>query len=112
MFNRQLKGILTIIAIGFTASVVSYELVSSNACPMKQLSIADEIKVKQFTPVHAFKQLELQAYKRQIMAGDKLRQAHFDLLSKLVTNTPVYEVTRPAAATTSEQLSVMLENLF
>ena len=44
MLNKQLTWILAIIAIGFAASVVSYELVSSNACPMRQLSIADEIK--------------------------------------------------------------------
>jgi hypothetical protein len=44
MLNRQLKWILAIIAIGFAASVVSYELVLSNACPVRQLGITDEIK--------------------------------------------------------------------
>lgn len=44
MLNRQLRWILVIIAIGFTASVVSYELGLSNTCPIRQLGIADEIK--------------------------------------------------------------------
>ena len=44
MLNKQLKWILAIVAIGFIASVVSYELELSNVCPVRQLSIADEIK--------------------------------------------------------------------
>jgi hypothetical protein len=44
MPNRQIRWILAIIAIGFAASVVSYELVLSNACPTRQLDIAGEIK--------------------------------------------------------------------
>ena len=44
MLNRQLTWILAIVAIGSVASVVSYELELSHACPLRQLSIADEIK--------------------------------------------------------------------
>ena len=44
MPNRQIWWILAIVAIGFAASVISYELVLSNACPMRQLDIAGEIK--------------------------------------------------------------------
>jgi hypothetical protein len=44
MLNRQLKWILTIVAIGLVASVISYELELSHVCPLRQLSIVDEIK--------------------------------------------------------------------
>ncbi len=44
MLNRQLRWILVIVAIGFTASVVSYALGLSNTCPIRQLSIAGEVK--------------------------------------------------------------------
>lgn len=44
MPSRQIRWILAIVAIGFIASVVSYELVLSNACPMRQLDIAGDIK--------------------------------------------------------------------
>ena len=44
MLNKQTRWILAIVAIGFVASVVSYELVLSNACPVRQLDIAGQIK--------------------------------------------------------------------
>ena len=44
MLNRQIRWILAIVAIGFIASVASYELVLSNACPVRQLDIAGDIK--------------------------------------------------------------------
>lgn len=44
MPNKQIRWILVIVAIGFAASAVSYELVLSNACPVRQLDIAGEIK--------------------------------------------------------------------
>ena len=44
MLNRQILWILIIIAIGLVASIASYELVLSNACPVRQLDIAGEIK--------------------------------------------------------------------
>ena len=44
MPNRQIRLILAIVAIGFIASVASYELVLSNACLVRQLDIAGDIK--------------------------------------------------------------------
>ena len=44
MLNRQIRWILAIVVIGFAASVVSYELILSNACPVRQLDIAGEVK--------------------------------------------------------------------
>ena len=44
MFNRQLKWSLVIIAIGSVALFVVYDVGLSNMCPIRQLSIADEIK--------------------------------------------------------------------
>lgn len=44
MLNRQIRWILAIVVIGFIASVVSYELVLSNTCPVRQLDIAGDVK--------------------------------------------------------------------
>jgi hypothetical protein len=44
MPNKQLKWIVIIITIGSILAYVFYSTGFSNVCPMRQLSIADEIK--------------------------------------------------------------------
>ena len=44
MLNRQLKWILIIIAIGSILAFISYKTELSNICPIRQLSIAGEMK--------------------------------------------------------------------
>jgi len=44
MFNRQLKQILIIIAIGSILAFISYNAQSTTTCPLRHLGIAEEMK--------------------------------------------------------------------
>jgi len=72
----------------------------------------DEISIKKLDPLPAFKQMEKQAYKYQLIVNTKLRGVHFSLLSQLISQIPVFAVSRPMIGTNIEQLSEALENLF
>lgn len=43
MLNRQLKWIVIIVAIGLTASIVSYVFELSNVCTVRQLNLVGDI---------------------------------------------------------------------
>jgi len=42
MYNRQLKWILVIVAVGLIVFIISYALELSNVCTVRQLSIAED----------------------------------------------------------------------
>jgi len=72
---------------------------------------ADEISIKKLDPIPAFKQMEKQAYKYQLISNTPLRTLHFKMLSQLINQAPVYEVTRPIKGTTVDLLCNSLEIL-
>jgi hypothetical protein len=71
-----------------------------------------EISIKKLASIQAFKKLEKQAFKYQLIANKKLRALHFSLMSHLTNHVPVYEVVRPNTGTSIELLSRAIENLF
>lgn len=95
-----------------------YETFNTAALPVDKIFIlnakhpVNEITVKEITGIKAFRQLELQAYKRQFISSTKLRGVHFSILSQLTANASVYEVSRPTGGTTVEQLCENLVKFF
>jgi hypothetical protein len=94
-----------------------YDVFNTNWYPVDKIFIlhaqnsADKIQVRQLTSVEAFKKLEKQAYRYQLITNTKLRMLHFSLMSQMVTQSPVYEVGRPAHGSTIELLFDALQNL-
>lgn len=95
-----------------------YESFNTASLPVDKIFIlttknnTDEISIKKLAPLQAFRQMEKQAYKYQLIVNTKLRSLHFSLLSQLINQIPVFEVSRPMIGTNVEQLSGALENLF
>ena len=94
-----------------------FENFNSGQLPVEKIfiihpvSVSDQIDVSKLSTMKAFKQLELQAYKNQIILSKKLRAVHFALLSQLTNNVPVYEISRPPIGTTTTQLYEAIKNL-
>ena len=72
----------------------------------------DEITVKRLEGIQAFRQMEKQAYKYQLITNTKLRNLHFSLLSQLINQAQIFEVIRPVNGTSVELLLDAIENLF
>ena len=95
-----------------------YEAFNIESLPVDKIFIlttknnTDEISIKKLEPLQAFRQMEKQAYKYHLKANTKLRGLHFSLLSQLINQIPVFEVSRPMIGTNVEQLSEALANLF
>lgn len=95
-----------------------YDKFNTSSLPIGKIFIlapngaADHIKVKKLEAIQAFKQLEMQAYKHQLITSTKLRGVHFTLLSELINSVDVYEVARPTGGTTVEQLGSIIEKMF
>jgi hypothetical protein len=68
-----------------------------------------DINVKQLEPLKAFSQMEKHAYRRKFIANPELRTLHFSLLSQLIRDIPVFEVSRPEAGSNVEQLSEAID---
>lgn len=94
-----------------------YDTFNLKALPVERIYVlspennSGEINVKQLSSMQAFKKLEKQAYKYQLITNTLLRTLHFSLLSQLANSIPVFEVTRPVNGTSAEALCDTLENL-
>ena len=94
-----------------------YDTFNKAALPIDKVFIlhsklsSDNIEVSKLLAINAFRQLELQAYKNQLILGTKLRGVHFSLLSELINTIPVYNVIRPLYDTTVEQLYLEIKAL-
>ena len=72
----------------------------------------DDITVTPLFDSRAFRQLEKQVYKYNIISHTELRTLYFSVLSQLTNQAQVFEVTRPLGGTGVELLSDALENFF
>ncbi len=94
-----------------------FENFSSNQLPIDKIFIihpagrSEKITVTKLTALESFKQLELQAYKNQLILSKKLRMVHFGLLSAITKEVPVFEIYRPAMGTNTKQLYEAIKNL-
>lgn len=71
---------------------------------------ASAITIDKLTGIQAFKLLEKQAYKYQLITNTKLRNLHFSLLSQLVSKVQIFEVSRPVSGSNVELLLEAIEN--
>ncbi len=94
-----------------------YDRFSAESLPVDKLFIlapqnsAGEISIDKLPPMEAFREIEKQAYRNQLIANTKLRGLHFSLLSQISNNIPVYKVTRPLSGTNVDLLSDAIEKL-
>lgn len=92
-----------------------YESFNTQVLPVEKIYIlspkdsAQGISIQRLSPINAFRQLEKQAYKYQLIVNTELRALHFSLLSRLTAGVPVYEITRPTARTNVHELFEALE---
>jgi hypothetical protein len=74
---------------------------NSSQIPLEKIFIlkadnhAKEIKIERLALTDAFKKLETQAYKNQLIADNQLRRLHFTLLAEVTNYYPIFEVVRP-----------------
>jgi hypothetical protein len=94
-----------------------YDTFNAQALPVDKIFVlspensATEISVERLINVQAFKKLEKQAYKFQLITNTRLRTLHFSLLSQITNHIPVFEVRRPISGTNVEALCNTLEKL-
>lgn len=94
-----------------------YDTFNSSSLPVDKIFIlhpkfvGEQVMVNKLSPIQAFKKLELQAYKHQLILSTKLRGVHFSLLSELTNHIPVYEIKRPPSGTNVEQIFEAIKNL-
>jgi hypothetical protein len=92
-----------------------YESFNVEVLPVEKIYIlspkdfVQDIAIQKLSPVNAFRLLEKQAYKYQLIVNTELRAVHFSLLSRLTAGVPVYEITRPTSRTDVHKLFEVLE---
>jgi hypothetical protein len=95
-----------------------YDKFNSKSLPVDKLFIlspqnnAGDISISKLPAMEAFREIEKQAYKNQLISNTKLRGLHFSLLSQISGSLPVLKVTRPLTGTNVELLSDAIEKLF
>jgi len=95
-----------------------YDAFSKETLPIDKIFIlapnnnAAEIKIRKLPPLQAFKDLEKQAYKYNLIANTQLRTVLFTLLSQVTAGIPVYEVKRPVKGTNVDLLCEAIQPLF
>jgi len=95
-----------------------YESFNTQSLPVDKIfvlspqSSAKEITIKKLDPIPAFKQLEKQAYKYELIAHTQLRSMLFTVLSRLAIQADVLEVIRPTDASAVATLADAIEKLF
>jgi len=94
-----------------------YEAFNQGTLPVDKIFIlttkraADEGCIKKLDGINVFRKLEKHAYKHQLIADTKLKGLYFSLLSRLIIQSPVYEVYRQEGAN-MEDLPGMLIKYF
>lgn len=67
-------------------------------------NLVDKLTCTQLKGIEAFKALEKQAYRHRLLTGKTMRPMHFKMISTLLQNAPIYQITRPAQSQTIEEV--------
>lgn len=80
------------------------ELPVSKLFILNPSNLVNELTCKELSGIEAFKAVEKQAYRYRLLTGNTMRPKHFAIISALLQNAPVYEITRPAQSQTAKQV--------
>jgi len=86
-----------------------------NAKPLKQIYILSkinqitELQIKRLSPLYAFSEVQRNTYRKVQIDAMKKRDMHFNIITKLSTATPVYQITRPDAGNSIDQVVALIE---
>ncbi len=67
-------------------------------------NLSDKVTCRELKGVEAFKAIEKQAYRYRLVTGKVMRPIHFSIISNLVQNTKIYEISRPMQQKTIDQV--------